>query len=81
MLKKIYDARKNLTTDMIKSHALELNPSINIDIINDRSMITNESNIEYINDSIRDLIKNSSIDSSNVYNKMSLQNDQCVINI
>ena len=65
MLRDIYNEKSSLDVNKIKEQTLRSNPNVNIDIINNRSIIIDESQI----------------DPSMIYNKMPLQNDLCIINI
>lgn len=81
MLRDIYNEKSSLDVNKIKEQTLRSNPNINIDIINNRSIIIDESNEEDVSKSIKQLMRNKQIDPSMIYNKMPLQNDLCIINI
>lgn len=81
MLKDIYNEKSSLDVNEIKEQTLRSNPNVNIDIINNRSIIIEQSNEEDISKSIKQLMKNKQIDPSMIYNKMPLQNNLCIINI
>lgn len=81
MLRDIYNEKSSLDVNKIKEQTLRSNPNVNIDIINNRSIIIDESNEEDISKSIKQLMRNKQIDPSMIYNKMPLQNDLCIINI
>ena len=81
MLKDIYNEKSSLDVNEIKEQTLRSNPNVNIDIINNRSIIIEQSNEEDISKSIKQLMRNKQIDPSMIYNKMSLQNNLCIINI
>ena len=81
MLKDIYNEKSSLDVNKIKEQTLRSNPNVNIDIINNRSIIIDESNEKDISKSIKQLMRNKQIDPSMIYNKLPLQNDLCIINI
>ena len=81
MLKDIYNEKSSLDVNKIKEQTLRSNPNVNIDIINNRSIIIDESNEEDVSKSIKQLMRNKQIDPSMIYNKLPLQNDLCIINI
>jgi uncharacterized protein YlzI (FlbEa/FlbD family) len=81
MLRDIYNEKSSLDVNKIKEQTLRSNPNVNIDIINNRSIIIDESNEEDVSKSIKQLMRNKQIDPSMIYNKMPLQNDLCIINI
>lgn len=81
MLKDIYNEKSSLDVNEIKEQTLRSNPNVNIDIINNRSIIIEQSNEEDISKSIKQLMRNKQIDPSMIYNKMPLQNNLCIINI
>lgn len=81
MLRDIYNEKSSLDVNKIKEQTLRSNPNVNIDIINNRSIIIDESNEKDISKSIKQLMRNKQIDPSMIYNKMPLQNDLCIINI
>lgn len=81
MLKDIYNEKSSLDVNKIKEQTLRSNPNVNIDIINNRSIIIEQSNEEDISKSIKQLMRNKQIDPSMIYNKMPLQNNLCIINI
>lgn len=81
MLRDIYNEKSSLDVNKIKEQTLRSNPNVNIDIINNRSIIIDESNEEDVSKSIKQLMRNKQIDPSMIYNKLPLQNDLCIINI